>query len=112
MSCRSVTEPLETGLAVDRDQRAGEASARSSNANAARPRPRARSGWNRRRRTPSPSRCPLSGEINPENHLTVDFDYPLVKLDSADMLLTRVLEDNSIEDIPVRMVRDTGMLRR
>ena len=26
--------------------------------------------------------------------------------------LTRLLEDNSIEDIPVRMVRDTGMLRR
>ena len=55
---------------------------------------------------------PTSGEINPENHLTVDFDYPLVKLDSAKLLLTRVLEDNSIEDIPVRMVRDTGMLRR
>ena len=35
-----------------------------------------------------------------------------MKLDSAELLLPRVPEDNSIEDIPVRMVRDTGMLRR
>ena len=65
-----------------------------------------------KKENPFAFKMPTSGEINPENHLTVDFDYPLVKLDSAKLLLTRVLEDNSIEDIPVRMVRDTGMLRR
>ena len=65
-----------------------------------------------KKENPFAFKMPTSGEINPENHLTVDFDYPLVKLDSAELLLTRLLEDNSIEDIPVRMVRDTGMLRR
>ena len=65
-----------------------------------------------KKENPFAYKLPLTGEINPENNLTVDFDYPLVKLDSAELLLTRVLEDNSIEDIPVRMVRDTGMLRR
>lgn len=53
-----------------------------------------------------------SGDVNPEKHLTIDFDYPLTRLDSAQLLLTRTLEDQSIVDVPVRMVRDTGMLRR
>ncbi|WP_295937716.1 Ig-like domain-containing protein [uncultured Alistipes sp.] len=57
-------------------------------------------------------KLPLTGDVNPENHLTVDFDYPLAKLDSAVMLLTLTAADNSIEDIPVRFVRDTGLLRR
>ena len=55
---------------------------------------------------------PTSGDLNPENHLTVDFDYPLVAIDSARILLTRQLEDNSIEDVPVELVHDTAMLRR
>lgn len=55
---------------------------------------------------------PTSGDLNPENHLTIDFDYPLVSIDSARMLLTRQLEDNSIEDVPVHMVHDTAQLRR
>lgn len=55
---------------------------------------------------------PTSGDLNPENHLTIDFDYPLVSIDSARMLLTRQLEDNTIEDVPVHMVRDTAKLRR
>ena len=53
-----------------------------------------------------------SGEVNPEEHLTVDFDYPLTRLDSSKLLLTRTLEDQTIVDVPVRMVRDTGQLRR
>ena len=57
-------------------------------------------------------KLPTSGDINPENHLTVEFDYPLVKIDSSRLLLTRLLEDNSVEDVPVRMVRDTGQLRK
>lgn len=55
---------------------------------------------------------PTSGDLNPENHLTIDLDYPLVSIDSARMLLTRQLEDNSIEDVPVHMVHDTAKLRR
>ncbi len=57
-------------------------------------------------------KLPLTGEVNPENNLTIDFDYPLTRLDSAAMLLTLTQPDNSIEDIPVRFVRDTGLLRR
>ena len=53
-----------------------------------------------------------SGEVNPERHLTIDFDYPLTRLDSARLLLTRTLEDQTIVDVPVHMVRDTGELRR
>ena len=65
-------------------------------------------------RKPSPFafKLPLNGEINPENHLTVDFDYPLARLDSAAMLLTLLKADNSVEDVPVRFVRDTALLRR
>lgn len=57
-------------------------------------------------------KLPLTGELNPEETLTVDFDYPLVRLDSAAMLLTLTGADNKITDVPVRFVRDTGMLRR
>ena len=65
-------------------------------------------------RKPSPFafKLPLNGEINPENHLTVDFDYPLARLDSAAMLLTLLKADNSVEDVPVRFVRDTALLPR
>ncbi len=65
-------------------------------------------------RKPSPFafKLPLNGEINPENHLTVDFDYPLARLDSAAMLLTLLKADKSVEDVPVRFVRDTALLRR
>ena len=57
-------------------------------------------------------KLPTSGDINPENHLTAEFDYPLVSVDSSRLLLTRLLEDNSVEDVPVHMVRDTGQLRK
>ena len=57
-------------------------------------------------------KLPLSGEVNPENHLAVDFEYPLARVDSAALLLTVTRPDNSIEDLPVRLVRDTALLRR
>lgn len=53
-----------------------------------------------------------TGDLNPEKGLSIDFDYPLRRLDSTQLLLTRTLDDQTIEDIPVRMVRDTGQLRR
>ena len=65
-----------------------------------------------KKENPFAYKLPLSGEVNPENHLTMDFDYPLTKLDSAAMLLTLTHPDNSIEDIPVYLVRDTAQLRR
>ena len=55
---------------------------------------------------------PLSGEVNPEEHLWMEFDYPITQLDSASVLLTRTLEDNTIEDRTVSFVRDTAKLRR
>ncbi len=54
----------------------------------------------------------LTGEVNPEESLFIDFDYPLTRLDSASMLLTVTEADNSIRDLSVRFVRDTGLLRR
>ena len=57
-------------------------------------------------------KLPLSGDLNPENDLTVDFDYPLARLDSASLLLTTTLPDKTIEDVPVRIERDTALLRR
>lgn len=63
---------------------------------------------------PSPFafKLPLSGDVNPETHLTVDFDYPIMKLDSASVLLTITGEKNQVEDVPVHFVRDTVQLRR
>ena len=57
-------------------------------------------------------KMPLSGEVNPEKDLTIDFDYPLAKLDSAALLMTFKTPDNRIEDLPVTIRRDTAQLRR
>ena len=53
-----------------------------------------------------------SGEINPEEDLVVDFDYPLARLDSASLVLTRDYPDSTHEQVPLRIVRDTAQLRR
>lgn len=55
---------------------------------------------------------PGSANINPEQHLWVEFDYPLTQIDSSRFLLTRTLEDGSIVDHKIHMVRDTFALRR
>lgn len=57
-------------------------------------------------------KLPLSGAVNPEEHLTAVFDYPLTKIDSASMLLTRTDEDNLVTDIPMRFVRDTADMHK
>ncbi|MDE5851301.1 MAG: Ig-like domain-containing protein, partial [Alistipes sp.] len=57
-------------------------------------------------------KLPLSGDINPEQGLTADFDYPLARLDSAAVRLTATGADKQETDIPVRFVRDTARLRR
>lgn len=57
-------------------------------------------------------KLPLTGEVNPEEHLTAEFDYPLARLDSAAVLLTTTDARNQVEDVPVHFVRDTARLRR
>lgn len=63
---------------------------------------------------PSPFafKLPLTGEVNPENHLTFDFDYPLARLDSMKVLLTTTDAKNQTTDVPVHFVHDTAQLRR
>lgn len=57
-------------------------------------------------------KLPLTGSINPEEHLTAEFDYPLARLDSTAVLLTLTGEDKLVKDLPVHFVRDTANLRR
>jgi len=57
-------------------------------------------------------KLPTSGDVNPEEHLTIDFDYPLARLDSAAVTLTTVDERDNTLAVPVRFVRDTVQLRR
>ena len=57
-------------------------------------------------------KMPLSGEVNPEKDLTIDFDYPLATFDSAALLMTFKTPDDRIEDLPVTIRRDTAQLRR
>ena len=54
----------------------------------------------------------LSGGINPEKHLWVEFDYPLSQFDSANVQLLRTITDTETERQPVHFVRDTAHLRR
>ncbi len=54
----------------------------------------------------------LSGDLNPEEGLTVDFDYPLARLDSAAVQLAAVDAEQRETRIPVHFVRDTAQLRR
>ncbi len=54
----------------------------------------------------------LTGEINPERHLTIDFDYPLVSIDTSRLLLTRMDADSLVTDEKFTFERDTASLRR
>ena len=61
---------------------------------------------------------PTSGDIHPEEHLWVEFDYPLNRLDTASIKLVRTLtegeegESPQAEDCRVEFLRDTAKLRR
>ncbi len=55
---------------------------------------------------------PTSGEINPEEHLWMEFDYPLAEFDSMAVTLTRTLPEAKPEHRIVHFVRDTAKLRR
>ncbi len=54
----------------------------------------------------------LTGEINPEKHLTIDFDYPLTSIDTAKLQIVSINTDSLVTKLPVRLVRDTATLRR
>ena len=52
-----------------------------------------------------------SGDINPEKHLTLEFDYPLIKLDSAAVKLVEVDESGKEKLMKVSFERDTANMR-
>lgn len=53
-----------------------------------------------------------TSEINPEKHLWIDFDYPLVRLDSAAVALTLEEPDKEPVKVTPRFRRDTAKMRR
>ncbi len=57
-------------------------------------------------------KMPTTGDINPEQHLTIDFDYPLVKFDSMSVRLSEVSETGEYTTLPVSFERDTANMRR
>ena len=57
-------------------------------------------------------KMPQSGDVNPEQHLTVDFDFPLTKLDSAAVKLTEVDENGGEKPVKITFERDTANMRR
>ncbi len=53
-----------------------------------------------------------TNEINPEKHLSIDFDYPLVKVDTTALLLTFTDEKQEVKDVPLTIERDTANICR
>ena len=52
-----------------------------------------------------------SGDVNPEEHLTAEFDYPVTKIDSAVIRLTATdTETKEQQDVPLHFVRDTAKM--
>ncbi|MBE6196523.1 MAG: hypothetical protein E7137_05445 [Rikenellaceae bacterium] len=54
----------------------------------------------------------LTGEVNPEKGLSVDFDYPLVRFDSTAVELTLEEEGKDPKRVPIHFRRDTANMRR
>lgn len=52
----------------------------------------------------------MSGDVNPENHLSLEFDYPLIKLDSTVVKLAEVDEKGNETPVKVCFERDTANL--
>ncbi len=55
---------------------------------------------------------PSTGSINPERNIVVDFDYPLVDVDTSRIVLTRMDKDSLVYDLKFDFERDTSNLRR
>ncbi len=54
----------------------------------------------------------MSGKINPDNPLTIDFDYPLTHIDSSAIAITYFTVDSVQVKQPVNIQRDSVNLRR
>ncbi len=61
---------------------------------------------------PFGSKINLSGEVNPERHLSIDFDLPLVALDTAQIQLVSIAPDSVKTNLSVELERDSTNLRR
>lgn len=53
-----------------------------------------------------------SGDINPEQGVAFEFEYPLVKMDTAAVSLVEHGQDEMLTRVPVTMTRDTSNMRR
>ena len=55
----------------------------------------------------------LSGEVNPEKGLSIDFDYPLIRFDSTAVELSLVEQEGKEPTrVPIHFRRDTANMRR
>lgn len=68
--------------------------------------------------TPPPAKNPFgyritsSGDINPEQGLEFEFDYPLVKLDTVAIALVETDDKQQERNVPITLTRDTTNMRR
>ncbi len=68
--------------------------------------------------TPPPAKNPFSyrfttsGDINPELGLEFEFEYPLVKLDTASITLAEIDNKQQTRNVPITLTRDTTNMRR
>lgn len=53
-----------------------------------------------------------TGSVTPETKLYVEFDYPLVRFDSAAVVLTEQMEKEEPRPIRIRWQQDTANMRR
>lgn len=67
---------------------------------------------------PEPEKNPFSyrftssGDLNPERGLEFEFEYPLVKLDTAQLSLVEIDEKQQQKPKPITITRDTANMRR
>ena len=52
------------------------------------------------------------GEVNPEKNISIQFDLPLVELDSARISLTSITNPEAPEPVPFHILRDTMNIRK
>jgi hypothetical protein len=52
------------------------------------------------------------GELNPEKNIPISFDLPLVKVDTAQITLTKVTDPKTPEPVAFRLARDTMRIRQ
>ena len=65
-----------------------------------------------KKENPFKFKMPLSGEVNPEQHIAIEFDYPAVALDSAAVVLASIDDAGRETRQKVSFVQDTANMRR